>query len=108
MRAVPVRTGRPPDSRIDLHVDRCIPVFKPNEAGGSANAATNREEKVRAPTISFATLSSIPSARTSLNSSEAQRAMAGVSVDLRGLNPKKGALGNSCASAAIFHVSSED
>src|SRR6266550_370447 len=48
----------------------------------------------------------MPSARIAQNSRAAQRATAGASVARSGVIPKKGALGNSCARAAIFHVSS--
>src|SRR5207237_5929840 len=58
------------------------------------------------PTRSRATGSSIPSARISQNSRAAHRATAGASVALSGVIPKKGALGNSWASAAILQVSS--
>ena len=103
-----VRTGRPAPPRIDFHVARCIGVFNPSDTGGSANAAMNRAEKVRGATRSFATLSSMPSARTSQNSSDTHRAIAGASVGRRGVIPKKGELGNSWARLAIFHVSSAD
>ena len=101
-----VRTGRPADARIDLHVASCIGLRRPSDAGGSLKAAANLDEKVRGPMRSRATASSIPSAMTSQNSRAAHRATAGASVARNGLIPKKGALGNSCARAPIFHVSS--
>ena len=55
---------------------------------------------------SRAALSSIPSTMKSMNPSPAHLATAGVSEGRSGRIPKKGALGNSAANEAAFHISS--
>ncbi|MEA2706498.1 MAG: hypothetical protein QOH22_1286 [Gemmatimonadaceae bacterium] len=104
--SVVVVTGRPECATTTSHALRCNGVVSPRDWGGSCKAWRNRVEKACGNTRSRAALSSIPSTMKSMNPRAAHRATAGVSEGRSGRIPKNGALGNSAANAAAFHISS--
>ena len=103
---VSVRTERPPWATRNRQVARCRGPARPSAPGGSRRASVKRAVNVRGSTRSRSTPSSTPSVTRSATSAAAHRAAMPASLGRSGVSAKKGALGNSAASATACQASS--